>query len=174
VGRGDGQCVGIDGYHSMSLYDRVLSWAIYPCGPRVAAPILYSIYVSLYSRMCGNIVSIDGVGEYHTVGDPGLMRMNPRVGCRGCMSGEIEQIDWNLVSDVKASDRRTQVLRALAEKPQMNSDIADKLGVSTKWTRTQVKWLEKRGLVEELTEEKHNYKLYQATEKGEQIVEEVL
>jgi len=82
--------------------------------------------------------------------------------------------DWNLVSDVKASDRRTQVLRALAEKPQMNSDIADKLGVSTKWTRTQVKWLEKRGLVEELTEEKHNYKLYQATEKGEQIVEEVL
>ena len=96
------------------------------------------------------------------------------MGGRGLMNAEFEQIDWNLVSEVKASDRRTQVLRALSEKPQMNQDIAEKLGLSTKWTRTQVKWLEKRGLVEELTEDKPNYKMYRATSKGEEIVEEVL
>jgi predicted ArsR family transcriptional regulator len=53
----------------------------------------------------------------------------------------------------------------------MNSELADKLDVSTKWARSQVKWLEKRGLVEDLTEERTNYKLYRTTEKGENIVE---
>lgn len=87
------------------------------------------------------------------------------------MTADIEQIDWTIVSDVKASERRTQVLQALCEKPRMNGELADELDVSTKWARRQTKWLEKRDLVEDLTESKHNYKLYQATEHGEQIVE---
>lgn len=82
-----------------------------------------------------------------------------------------KRLDWNLVSNVKASDRRTQVLKILNEKPRMNGEIANELGVSTKWARRQVKWLEKRDLVEELTEDKRNYKLYGATEEGEKIVE---
>lgn len=86
------------------------------------------------------------------------------------MTHENEQIDWNLVSSVKASDRRTQVLKALSEKPRLNGELADELGVSTKWARKQVKWLEERGLVEDLTEQKHNYKLYGMTEKGERIL----
>ena len=87
------------------------------------------------------------------------------------MSTNFEQIDWNLVSNVKASDRRTQVLRAFCKKPHMNGELADELDVSTKWVRRQVKWLEKRGLVKDLTEEKRNDKLYRATEVGEKVVE---
>jgi predicted ArsR family transcriptional regulator len=79
-----------------------------------------------------------------------------------------------MVSNVMASDRRTQVLKALNGNAKMNGDLADELGISTKWARRQVKWLEKRDLVEELTEEKRNYKLYRATDKGEQVLEEVL
>lgn len=87
------------------------------------------------------------------------------------MSVNFEKIDWIVVSNVKASERRTQVLQALCEKPLMNSELADELDVSTKWARSQVKWLEKRGLVEDLTEGENHYKLYRATEKGENIVE---
>jgi DNA-binding HxlR family transcriptional regulator len=61
--------------------------------------------------------------------------------------------------------------KQLCEKPRMNSELADELDVSTKWARRQVKWLEDRGLVQDLTEEKRNYKLYRATEKGKQILE---
>lgn len=85
------------------------------------------------------------------------------------MNRESEQIDWNLVSDIKASERRTQVLKALSEQPQMNGELADELDISTKWARRQVKWLMERSLVEDLTEDKRNYKLYRATEKGETI-----
>jgi predicted ArsR family transcriptional regulator len=99
------------------------------------------------------------------------MRGHPRVYGRGFEMPDSKQLDWNLVSNVKASDRRTQVLKILNGKPRMNGEIADELGVSTKWARRQVKWLEKRGLVEELTEDKRNYKVYGATEEGEQIVE---
>jgi DNA-binding PadR family transcriptional regulator len=34
-----------------------------------------------------------------------------------------------------------------------------------------VKWLEEHGLVEDLTSNKHNYKLYAATDEGEKVVE---
>lgn len=84
---------------------------------------------------------------------------------------EFEQIDWQLVSSIRASSRRTQVLRALSEQPMMNGEIADELDISTAWARRQVKWLEERGLVQDLTESKHNYKLYGVTEDGERIVE---
>jgi predicted ArsR family transcriptional regulator len=93
--------------------------------------------------------------------------------CRGFEMPETDRIDWNLVSSVKASDRRTQVLQALCEKPMMNGELADELAVSTKWARQQVKWLEERNLVEEITESKHNYKIYRATERGERIKEEL-
>lgn len=82
-----------------------------------------------------------------------------------------EEVSWNLVSSVKASERRTQVLEALAEKPMMNGELAEQLDLSTPWVRRQVKWLEQHGLVEDLTSNKHNYKLYGATEEGEKVVE---
>ena len=54
------------------------------------------------------------------------------------MTGEIEEIDWNLVSCVKASERRTQVLKALSEQPRMNGELAEEFGLSTPWVREQV------------------------------------
>ena len=80
-------------------------------------------------------------------------------------------VNWELVSSIRASKRRTQVLRALAESPRMNGELADDLEISTPWVRRQVKWLEERGLVEDLTESKPNYKLYGVTEDGERILE---
>lgn len=82
-----------------------------------------------------------------------------------------ENIDWNLVSSVKASKRREQILKTLQEQPKMNGEIADELDVSTEWIRRQMKWLEKHELVEDLTETKTNYKLYRASEKGKEMIE---
>jgi DNA-binding MarR family transcriptional regulator len=84
---------------------------------------------------------------------------------------QYENFNWDLVSSIRASKRRTQVLEALAENPKMNGELADKLGVSTPWVRRQIKWLEERGLVKDLTESKPNYKLYGVTEDGKQILE---
>lgn len=84
---------------------------------------------------------------------------------------QYENFNWDLVSSIRASKRRTQVLEALAEGPQMNGELADKLDVSTPWVRRQIKWLEERGLVEDLTESRPNYKIYGVTEDGERILE---
>jgi DNA-binding MarR family transcriptional regulator len=121
--------------------------------------------------MPANTVFRGAMGVYSKTGHPTYMRVDGRVWGRGVKMADYKQLDWDLVSRIKASERRTQVLRALCEKPLMNSELADKLDVSTKWARSQVKWLEKRGLVKEITEERINYKLYRATERGEKIVE---
>ena len=125
----------------------------------------------LHSNMPSNTVFREAIVVYSKIGHPTYMGVDGRVWGRGVKMADYKQLDWDLVSRVKASERRTQVLRALCEKPLMNSELADKLDVSTKWARSQVKWLEKRDLVEDLTEERINYKLYRATERGEKIVE---
>jgi DNA-binding Lrp family transcriptional regulator len=52
----------------------------------------------------------------------------------------------------------------------MNGELADELDISTPWVRRQVKWLEERGLVKDLTKSKANYKIYDVTKDGEQIL----
>lgn len=84
-----------------------------------------------------------------------------------------EEIDWRLVSSIRASQRRTQVLKALNDEPMMNGELANELDISTAWARRQVKWLKERGLVQDLTESKPNYKLYGVTDEGEKIAEEL-
>ena len=85
-------------------------------------------------------------------------------------SEQCGKFSWEIVSSIRASKRRRQVLEALADKPQMNGELADEFDISTPWVRRQVKWLEERGLVKDLTESKPNYKLYGVTEDGEQIL----
>jgi DNA-binding MarR family transcriptional regulator len=121
--------------------------------------------------MPSNTVFTGAMGVYSKIGHPTYMGVDGRVWGRGVKMADYKQLDWDLVSRVKASERRTQVLKILCEKPRMNSELADELDVSTKWARRQVKWLEERRLVQDLTEEKRNYKLYRATEKGKQILE---
>jgi len=85
-------------------------------------------------------------------------------------SEDSASIDWSLVSDVKASQAKSQVLKAINEQPQGNRDIADKLDLSRFWVRRNTKWLEEKELIEELTG-KPNYHIYRITEKGEGVVE---
>jgi hypothetical protein len=66
-------------------------------------------------------------------------RVDGRVWGRSVKMADYKQLDWDLVSRVKASERRTQVLKILCEKPRMNSELADELDVLTKWARRQVK-----------------------------------
>lgn len=94
----------------------------------------------------------------------------PKCGVRNRMPTP-EEIDWKVVSEVRASKRRTQVLKALQQQPMLNGELADNLGLSTAWVRQQVKWLIDNGLVEDLTEDKHNYKIYGITDKGEKIAD---
>jgi DNA-binding MarR family transcriptional regulator len=82
----------------------------------------------------------------------------------------LESVDPVVLRDVKRSNRKAQVLLAVSEKPRMNGKLADELGLSTQYVGRQMKWLEDHGLIEELTG-KPNYKLYNITEKGQQIVE---
>ena len=82
-----------------------------------------------------------------------------------------ENTDWDLVSSVKASKRRRQILEALQEQPRMNGELADELDLSTAYVRRNMNWLEGHELVEDLTESKANYKLYGITELGEEITE---
>jgi DNA-binding HxlR family transcriptional regulator len=102
------------------------------------------------------------------------MWMHHREGLRVIEMAEIERyedISWDMVSSIRASKRRTQVLRELDRNPKMNGELADELGISTPWVRRQVKWLEEHGLVKDLTKSKHNYKMYGVTEDGERILE---
>lgn len=85
-------------------------------------------------------------------------------------SEQCGKFSWEIVSSIRASKRRTQVLEALADKPQMNGELADEFDISTPWVRRQVKWLEERGLVKDLTKSKANYKIYDVTKDGEQIL----
>lgn len=94
----------------------------------------------------------------------------PKCGVRNRMPTP-EEIDWKVVSEVRASKRRTQVLKALQQQPMLNGELADNLGLSTAWVRQQVKWLIDNGLVEDLTEDKHNYKIYGITDEGEKIAD---
>lgn len=82
-----------------------------------------------------------------------------------------ENTDWTLVSCVKASKRRTQILKKVQQQPRMNGDLADELDLSTAYVRRNMNWLEEHELVEDLTESKANYKLYGITELGEEITE---
>jgi len=88
-------------------------------------------------------------------------------------SEQCGKFSWEIVSSIRASRRRRQVLEALADNPQMNGELADELDISTPWVRRQVKWLEERGLVKDLTESKPNYKLYTVTEDGKRILEAI-
>ena len=82
-----------------------------------------------------------------------------------------ENTDWDLVSSVKASKRRRQILQAVQKQPRMNGELADELDLSTAYVRRNMNWLEEHELVEDLTESKANYKLYGITELGEEITE---
>lgn len=88
----------------------------------------------------------------------------------------METLAW-----VKSSTRKKQVLWELYQNPQFASEIAEKYDVSTK---TVMSWFhtlkngrkysndkEHKKLIECLTPNRQNYRLYGLTEEGKHIVE---
>ncbi len=171
--RGEGEHADRNGYPVILSYRGLMLWLPTSDHPW-AAPILHPIrvdapmisQVTTRSMFCTGIHDIACNPTYIPMGHRGMVR-----GFKMPESEGYRDVNWNIVSSIRASKRRTQVIEALAESPRMNGELADDLGISTPWVRRQVKWLEERGLVEDLTESKPNYKLYGLTEDGEHILE---
>ncbi len=83
------------------------------------------------------------------------------------------EVDWSAVSKIKASERRLQIMQSLQDKPKMAGELADEYEISRKWASINLKELEELDAVVCATPEKHNYKMYRITERGEQLMEYV-
>ncbi|MWV64490.1 hypothetical protein GRS48_06580 [Halorubrum sp. JWXQ-INN 858] len=85
---------------------------------------------------------------------------------------------YELLAWVKASDRRVDVLTTLSEAPKNTNDFADEWGVELETVRYHLKQLQHGGpegeypaLVQVLTPEREQYRLYGATKIGIELVE---
>ncbi len=98
------------------------------------------------------------------------------------MVTDIEEVPWDAVSYVKASWKREAVFKELARQPQMASDIVDNLDLSRQEVSVFISHLKEDtemggsqyDLVQCLTPDKVNYRIYGLTEIGEKVAEQVL
>lgn len=94
-------------------------------------------------------------------------------------STEIGDDDWyELLAWVKASERRVEILRTLAEGPKNANDFADSWEVTLEAVRYHMTQLQEGGpinngspLVRVLTPDRRRYRLYGLTELGRQTTE---
>jgi len=77
-----------------------------------------------------------------------------------------EDLAW-----VKASDRKATILQELTDSPRNTSEFAEEWDVTTEAVSHHLKQLEDRGLVEVLTPEREQYRLWGVTEAGIDVVE---
>lgn len=85
---------------------------------------------------------------------------------------------YELLAWVKASDRRVEILTELAESPKNSNDFADEWGTTLESVRYHLNQLSDGGpdgqfpaLVETLTPNRRQYRLYGLTETGESVVD---
>ncbi len=81
--------------------------------------------------------------------------------------------DWNKISFVMASQPRLKVFLELTKKENTPSNLAEKLEVPISHVSKALKELEEEGLVECLTPEKKKMKFYRATEKGQELKDQI-
>lgn len=81
--------------------------------------------------------------------------------------------DWNKVGYVVASDHRTKVLEALAEKPKTPTQISEETSMYLSHVSSTLSDLKKKNLAKCLTPELEKGKLYTLTEEGENILDEI-
>lgn len=83
---------------------------------------------------------------------------------------------WYLVSFVRRSKNRRQVLETLHRSPTplTPTDIADKIKIGLPNTGRAVKSLREKGLIECLNPEDRTYRHYTDTEKGEKVIKQIL
>lgn len=85
--------------------------------------------------------------------------------------------EWfELLAWVKATERRVDILTALQESPRNTGDFAEQWDISPEAVRYHLQQMEKGGpegeypaLVEVLTPDRHQYKLYGSTEMGTKV-----
>lgn len=81
--------------------------------------------------------------------------------------------DWDLVSFVMASEPRFQILIYLREKVRTPTELTEKMDVPISRTSAVLKDLREKDLVKCLTPERRKSKLFDITEKGEQILKHI-
>jgi predicted ArsR family transcriptional regulator len=98
--------------------------------------------------------------------------------------GQLPVYEWDdpkkyeLLAWVKASERRVDILTALAESPKNTNDFADEWGTTLEAVRYHLNLLSSEGpggeytaLIDVLTPKRHQYKLYGLTDAGAEAVE---
>lgn len=81
--------------------------------------------------------------------------------------------DWNLVSFVMASEPRFHILINLREKVSTPTELTNKMDVPISRTSAVLKELEEKGLVKCLTPARRKAKMFDITDKGEEILKEI-
>lgn len=81
--------------------------------------------------------------------------------------------DWDLISFVKASDKRFRILLMLKSSVNTPSDVSTKLSVPISHVSSTLSELVGNKLVVCLTPERRKTKLYKTTDKGVQILSKI-
>jgi predicted transcriptional regulator len=80
---------------------------------------------------------------------------------------------WELVSFVKASEMRLNILQSLYEKVHTPTELKQKFSVPISRISSILKELSNKGLVENLTPERRKSKMFSITKKGKEIISEI-
>lgn len=82
-------------------------------------------------------------------------------------------MDWETYGWVQSSEYRSDVLRSLAEKPKIPSQIAEENGYYLSHVSNTLSEMGERNLVSCLTPESNKGRVYRLTEKGQEVYEEM-
>jgi len=78
--------------------------------------------------------------------------------------------NWDLISFVKSSDKRFQILSLLKDAVSTPSDISKKLDIPISHVSSTLSELSERDLIVCLTPERRKTKLFETTETGKSIL----
>lgn len=84
-------------------------------------------------------------------------------------------VPWDLVSEVKRSRRKGQIIRLLHEEPACASELSDKIGIQTGSVSNLFRELKNTEppLIQCLTPDQPHHRLYGLTETGDLIFEHI-
>lgn len=86
-----------------------------------------------------------------------------------------QDVPWNLVSKVRASRRKEQIINRISKEPACPSEIAREVGLETGTVANYFRDLKQTDppLIECLTPEQPHHRIYGLTEEGELVSEHI-
>ncbi len=84
-----------------------------------------------------------------------------------------EDINWELIGKIKASEYRTRIVKVLAKGNKTPAELSKELNFHISHVSRALNELEKRGVVKCLTPKLRKGKIYSLTEEGKRIRKEV-